>query len=278
MFKKRIGYLSILFGLGMVAVLTTVLATSPIRQVVSHRQFTQERPALTPQQEEVVAAYNDQVAVSDSATDDPFAETGKGKAITGLEEVTEDGVFAYLRVPDIGITQPIRLGANEENLARGAAQVAGTPLPIGGVGNRSVIAGHRSWYSDLMFFRLNELKAGQLIYIDLPGKTLTYQITDLDLMPAEDWEQLTPIDGKDMLTLLTCDPLYPPFYYRLLVNAERLPDTVLTTHPRSLTVDVLTTVSYEPLTYLVALIWLLFAWVSYRFFIFLRNSRAAKQV
>lgn len=30
------------------------------------------------------------------------------------------------------------------------------------------------------------------------------------------------IDAKDSLTLLTCDPLVPPFNYRLLVNAARL--------------------------------------------------------
>lgn len=30
------------------------------------------------------------------------------------------------------------------------------------------------------------------------------------------------IDAKDSLTLLTCDPLVPPFNYRLLVNATRL--------------------------------------------------------
>lgn len=137
-----------------------------------------------------------------------------------------DKVVGYLKIAKIDLIEPIRIGASESHLNLGAAQVSGTGLPFGGNGNRSVLAGHRSWYGELRFFRVNELVVGDQIEVVLPHKTLVYEVYNQQVISANDWEQLLVKDNLDMLTLLTCEPVYPPFNYRLLVNAVRKPDAV----------------------------------------------------
>lgn len=221
MSKKIYGYGLMLVGVTMIFIICSILGYSQIRNVFAYRHDRQTAHTWTSKELELAERYNQQVQASDLATNDPFAETGKAEDLA-IEGLAENDIFAYLRVPAISVTQPIRIGATEDNLAQGAAVVAGTALPVGGRGNRSVIAGHRSWYDDVMFLRLGDLNEGDLIFIDLADRTLTYKVREVVLMDAEDWEQLVAVEGKDMLTLLTCDPLYPPFTYRLLVNAERL--------------------------------------------------------
>ena len=36
---------------------------------------------------------------------------------------------------------------------------------------------------------------------------------------------LKPVEGKDMLTILSCDPMYPPFTRRILINCVRVDKT-----------------------------------------------------
>ncbi|NKZ19944.1 class C sortase [Streptococcus ovuberis] len=240
----------------MIFVMVSILAYSPIHNTVAyHKQLTVSKD-WSSAKEDVSSAYNDAVHQQDYATNDPFSETGKGE-LPVLTSLDEDGIFGYVRVPSIGLTQPLRIGATEQHLALGATIVTGTALPTGGIGNRSVIAGHRSWYDDIMFMRINELKTDDRIYIDLANQTLEYRVTESVIIPAEDWEQLKAIENKDMVTLLTCEPLYPPFDYRLLVNAERVP-TVKLTLPAPATVslshEVITVVTKE---YWLALIWIL---------------------
>ena len=61
--------------------------------------------------------------------------------------------------------KPIRLDASYEHLDKGVAHIDGTALPTGGVGNRSVIAGHRGWYKDVMFFKSRRFKKKEIKYI-----------------------------------------------------------------------------------------------------------------
>ena len=54
-----------------------------------------------------------------------------------------DEVFGVLRIPAMELEMPIYLGANDENMASGAAVLTQTSIPIGGENTNAVIAGHR---------------------------------------------------------------------------------------------------------------------------------------
>jgi len=164
--------------------------------------------------------YNSSV-VDGSGLVDPFVadDYKSGYNIKGWDQ---DEVFAYLIIPAINVKKPIRLDASYDHLDKGVAHVYGTSLPIGGINRRSVIAGHRGWYRDIMFLNLGKLRPGDLVYIDRGGKTLEYKVKNNEIISPSQWQKLKPVDGKDMLTLLSCHPIRPPSAYRLLVNCERV--------------------------------------------------------
>lgn len=56
-----------------------------------------------------------------------------------------DEVFGVLRIPAMELEMPVYLGANDENMANGAAVLTQTSIPIGGENTNAVIAGHRGW-------------------------------------------------------------------------------------------------------------------------------------
>ena len=51
---------------------------------------------------------------------------------------------------------------------------------------------------------------------------MEYKVTSKEIISPWEWDKLDPVEGKNILTLLTCDPLLPPRPKRLLVNAELL--------------------------------------------------------
>lgn len=141
----------------------------------------------------------------------------------GLDLKNKDKIFGYVKIPKIDAVKPIRFDASYENLSKGLAHIDGTSLPVGGIGTRSVIAGHRGWYTDVMFLNLHKLKNGDEIFIELiDGTNLKYVVKDSEIITPYEWEKITPIPDKDMLTLLTCDPITPPSPYRLIINCERV--------------------------------------------------------
>lgn len=218
--KLIIGYLLMVIGILLPLSLVTQMAVSHYQSVQEALRFEQKTPTWTSSKKQWVKDYQKIVEKENPATSDPFI--GGGEMV---KTPFEDDVIGYLKIPKIDLIQPIRLGASEGHLELGVAQVTGTDLPFGGKGKRSVLAGHRSWYTDLRYFRINELVAGDIIEIDLPMKKLVYEVQEQQVILADDWEQLLPQKDTDLVTLLTCEPIYPPFNYRLLVNAVRRSDT-----------------------------------------------------
>lgn len=137
-----------------------------------------------------------------------------------------DQEFAYLVIDKLDIKKPIYLDASDEHLAMGLGHIYGTSLPIGGKDQRSVIAGHRGWYKDVMFLNLHKLDVGDEMKIIRDGGEMIYTVSDFEVIYPDEWEKLQPRRGEDMITLLTCEPLAPPRPQRLLVNGTRVVEEV----------------------------------------------------
>ena len=69
----------------------------------------------------------------------------------------DDGVFGTVCIPKLGVTLPIYLGASEENMAKGAAHLSQTSLPIGGENTNCVLAGHCGFNGADYFLYLSTL-------------------------------------------------------------------------------------------------------------------------
>jgi sortase A len=85
------------------------------------------------------------------------------------------------------------------------------------------IAGHRLGFpntnSHLAFWDLNKLQVGDEFYItDSEGRQYTYKVFKKFIATPENLSVLTPVDGKNIVTLQTCT--LPDYTNRFLVRGE----------------------------------------------------------
>ena len=197
-------------------------------------------------QTEVVQSYQNAVAAADTAklnaewgaaetynenlkgdpVHDPFV-SGSGYVLptnyTSVLNMNGDGVMGYLDIKRISLRLPIYHGVSEDVLSKGVGHLRQTALPIGGKGTRSVLAGHRGLPSAELFTRLGEMRQGDLFWIDVLGRQLTYKVVEVSVIDPQDLDKLQPDPNRDLVTLLTCTP-YGKNTQRLLVTGERTED------------------------------------------------------
>ena len=133
-----------------------------------------------------------------------------------------DEVFGVLRIPAMELEMPVYLGANDENMANGAAVLTQTSIPIGGENTNAVIAGHRGWNGYKYFQDIEQRQAGDLVYIRNIWEELTYRVTEIRIISPDDVAAILIQPGKDMVTLMTCHPPNTGGRYRYLVYCERV--------------------------------------------------------
>ncbi|MDO5026485.1 MAG: class C sortase [Tissierellia bacterium] len=221
-FKKILAYILIMAGVFIIILPFIKRSINNFTAKRKYEDFLEKSdPKRALELEKKALDYNKNIKESKNALVDPFTEKNFDSQ-TILED--KDEIFAYISIPKINKYLPIYLDASMDHIAMGVAQMSGTDIPIGGKSTRSVIAGHRGWWDDTMFLYVDDLKAGDSIFIERHGKRLEYQVFSKEVIKANQWEKLEPIEGEDVLTLLTCHPFFPPMPDRLLVNAKRVKD------------------------------------------------------
>lgn len=168
---------------------------------------------------QALLTYSEEVrAGTGDAVNDPFAFSGDELAELGLP----DGIVGSVDIPKMGVTLPLYLGATPENLARGAAVIAGTSMPVGGTSSNCVIAAHRGVWSGLQMFRdIELLEVGDTLTITTRWDTLTYRVFQTRAISPDDVDALAVQEGRDLVTLFTCHP-YGQHTQRYLVYCERV--------------------------------------------------------
>lgn len=136
-------------------------------------------------------------------------------------KANNDGLMARLMIKKIDLDLPVYHGTSDETLLKGLGHLRGTALPVGGVGNRAVITGHRGLASAEMFTRLNEIDKGDTFTIAVFGEVLTYQVIEKIVVEPTERKAIQPVPGKDLVTLVTCTPLGINTH-RILVTGERI--------------------------------------------------------
>lgn len=262
-----IGYLFILLGIFMPLLAFTSMS---YRELMANKNYDSFK-ARDSQVTDDLIDYNKKVIKGDSNIIDPFDNEDYVGAYD-IKGIDKDEVFAYLIIPKLDMKKPIYLDATFDHLDWGVAQVEGTSLPLGGMSTRSVIAGHRGWWGDLMFYNVDKLEVGDEIFIDGRTGLLEYRVTGTDIISPSDWESILPVAGKDMVTLLTCHPKRPPRPKRLLINAERVEEKKTDVKP---VVEEKTEVNYlKYVIYLVTIIgWLAMVLVFIRMMGYIRSSK-----
>ena len=248
---KILAWLAILLGLALLIQPTAAQWWTSTRNAKTAAQFAaraeaqptapaaEETTAEPPEPEraypELYAAmqdYNAKIyAGGQSGLTDPFAyeEAPLDLAAYGYD----DDVLAVLWIPRLNLELPVYLGASRENLAKGAALLGQTSMPLGGENTNTVIAAHRGYYGAEMLRNVQQIQIGDKITLTTPWDTLVYRVCELKIIQPDDINAVLIQPGRDLLTLTTCHP-YTQNTQRYLVIAERDPDAEAATHAADL--------------------------------------------
>ena len=133
----------------------------------------------------------------------------------------DSGIIGCVAIPALQTVLPIYAGTQESNLRHGAGLLEGTSLPLGGIGQHTVLSAHRGLPEARLFRDLDRLKAGDTFTVTVLDRTLTYRVDQILTTLPEDTAPLLPQEGLDLCTLLTCTP-YGINSHRLLVRGRRI--------------------------------------------------------
>lgn len=167
--------------------------------------------------------YNADIANGHIQLKDPFDEKSleeDEKEYDSLLNMTKDGVMGVIKIPCINVSLPIYHGTSESTLEKGVGHLQGTSLPVGGKSTHTVLTGHTGLSRAKLFTDLTELKEGDMFFLYVMGKTMTYKVDKISVVLPSEMNSLTVEPGKDFCTLVTCTP-YGVNSHRLLVRGIR---------------------------------------------------------
>lgn len=133
-----------------------------------------------------------------------------------------DEKFGVISIPKLELEMPLYLGATDENMAKGAAVLSETSVPIGGTNTNAVIAGHRGWGGASYFRYITDLTVGDEVTITNLWETLRYRVVGTKIIEPHEIENILIQPGRDVITLLTCHPYASGGKQRYLVYCERI--------------------------------------------------------
>ena len=104
------------------------------------------------------------------------------------------GMMGYVEIKKAGIYLPVYHGTDESTLQAGIGHIAGSSLPVGGLGTHAILSGHTGLPSSRLFTNIDQLEKGDTFELHILGDILTYQVqsaptynprcqTDLPQMP-----------------------------------------------------------------------------------------------
>lgn len=137
-----------------------------------------------------------------------------------LEEIDVESL-GYIEIPAMELRLPLGIGASEQNLARGAAILGQTSLPVGGADTNCVIAGHRGYKGAPYFRDIEKLKKGDEVLLYNCWEILRYCVESTEVIDPRDSEKVKIQPQRDMVTLLTCHPYRSGGKYRYVVYCVR---------------------------------------------------------
>lgn len=131
-----------------------------------------------------------------------------------------DDMIGWLNIPAMECELPLYIGANTDNMAKGAVVLSQTSMPLGGENTNCVIAAHRGYRGAAMFREIERLQEGDTVEVTTLWETLTYQVVKCIVIDPTDIEAVKIMEGQDLLTLVTCHP-YTRNYQRYVVYCAR---------------------------------------------------------
>jgi len=125
-------------------------------------------------------------------------------AVKWRRAVKQGDAVARLRIPRLGLTTIVVNGTDDDSLKRGPGRYAGSAMP--GEGELVYLAGHRTTYG-APFSRIDKLRKGDRVFLELPYGTFEYAITGHRIVAASQTSVLES-KGFEQLALQACHPRF----------------------------------------------------------------------
>ena len=135
---------------------------------------------------------------------DAFSYETAGIDLSGFG--LEDGCIGYLEIPSIKALMPIYLGANTQNMKKGAAHMTQTSYPIGGNNTNAVIAAHRGGTCE-MLRNIHRIQLGDEIIVTNFRERLVYRAAEIKIILPTEIDEVKIREDQDLITLISCNPL-----------------------------------------------------------------------
>lgn len=216
----------------LIFILGLLIATYPIisnyyytidnnNQIAEFNEAVAEMPSKEVLERiELAKAYNDTLDPSRLA--DPYTEREK-KGVENYARMLEvREKIGYVDIPKINQQIPVYAGTSEDILQHACGHLEGTSLPIGGKDTHAVITAHRGLPQVKLFRDLDKMEVGDLFFFTNVKETLAYKVDQILVVEPWNFEPVLVVEGKDLMTLLTCTP-YMINSHRLLVRGHRVP-------------------------------------------------------
>ena len=137
-----------------------------------------------------------------------------------LLDPTGTGMMGYVAIEKAGVYLPVYHGTAEDTLQAGVGHIAGSSLPVGGVGTHAILSGHTGLPSTKLFSNIDQLQLGDTFELHIVDEVLTYRVESIVTLLPEEAERQSIDPARDMVTLMTCTP-YGINTHRLLVRGVR---------------------------------------------------------
>ena len=155
------------------------------------------------------------------AYNETLFETNLSSNYNQILNYSSTKVMASIEIPVISLNIPIYHGTDDEVLNNGVGHFSFSSLPVGGKNTHCLLTGHRGLPNSKLFTRIDELKKGDLIYIHVCNKKLTYKVEKRYVIEPAQILDIKIEEGKDLLSLITCTP-YGINTKRLVVQSKRV--------------------------------------------------------
>lgn len=151
----------------------------------------------------------------------PYIYYKELKKYNDILNVNNNGMIGYISIDKIKVELPIYHGTSEQVLSIAVGHLEGSSLPVGGMGNHSVLSAHRGLPSSKLFTDLDKLEIGDTFTVTILDRLITYEIDQIEIVEPNDIKKLEIYPDKDYITLMTCTP-YGINTHRLLVRGTRI--------------------------------------------------------
>jgi len=116
------------------------------------------------------------------------------------DDISQGETVGLLYIPRLDREIPIIEGTDEEELAQGVGHYKDTGYP--GENRQILLSGHR----DTVFRQFGELEHGDEFHIKMEHGTFIYEISDHEIVAADNTTVIDPSREDEYLTVSTCYP------------------------------------------------------------------------